>query len=181
MYIWTAINIDDQLKGLKHHVQRVEKQWGFKNSTLTLPFHISLKISFEVSDTIYPNIIKTLYDYYKALEPFDIEVAGIEIENMIVWIRMKENPVLKRIHEELDQILMEKHGIMRHEYDLDFKFHTTLFLDADEKKISEAYGKIESVNLPSRLHAKELIIGESKTGEVGTYRVTHNIELERQK
>ena len=179
MYVWTAINIDDQLNEIKTQAQVIEQDMNFANSAFTLPSHISLKISFPVDEAAYPSLIQTLLDYYKTLKPFTVEVSGIEMEGTIVWIRMKENDTLCRIHQELDQILQEKYNIVPHQFDLDFKFHSTLFLDSDKEKISSAYNQIKNVSLPLSLCADKLIIGASASGDIGTYRVTHNISLSK--
>lgn len=177
MYIWTAIDVDNQLEEIKKQAQGVEKEIGFEHSAFALPSHISLKISFAVDDASYPCVIQTLLDYYQTINPFSIEVTGIEIEGTIVWIRIKENEILHRIHKDLDQILMKKHTVQPHRFDLDFKFHSTLFLDSNKDKIAMAYNRIKDVKLPLSLCANKLIIGASHSGEVGTYSVTHNIEL----
>lgn len=177
MYIWTGINVDSQLADLKSQVKAVEESIGFDNSNFTLPFHISLKISFEVDGGIYLDVVNTIIEYYKTLTPFDIAVSGIEIENIIVWIRMKESEITNKIHDDLDRILMEKYGVPRHEYDLDYKFHTTLFMDSDEEKIFSAYREIKDIKIPSTLHVDSFLIGASETGALGTYKVTHNIKI----
>ena len=177
MYVWTAINIDDQLNEIKAQAQVIEQKMNFANSAFTLPSHISLKISFFVDDKIYPCVLQTLLDYYKTAKPFSVDVNDIEIEDTIVWIRIKENDTLRHIHKELDRILQEKHNILPHKFDLDFKFHSTLFLDSDKEKISAAYDQIKNVVLPLSLCADKLIIGASASGDIGTYRVTHNIDL----
>lgn len=177
MYVWTAINIDDQLNEIKAQAQVIEQKMNFANSAFTLPSHISLKISFFVDDKIYPCVLQTLLDYYKTVKPFSVDVNDIEIEDTIVWIRIKENDTLRQIHKELDRILQEKYNILPHKFDLNFKFHSTLFLDSDKEKISAAYDQIKNVELPLSLCAHKLVIGASASGDIGTYRVTHNIDL----
>ncbi len=177
MYIWTAIDIDNQLNNILPTAKEIEQNLAFKNSAFTLPFHISLKISFWIEDSDYLSVIKTLTAYYKTLSPFEIKIKGIEIENNIVWIKMDENGALNKIHNELDQLLMQKHGVSRHAFDLDFKFHTTLFLDDDSNKILTAFNQIKNLKLPSSLRANKFIIGSSKTGKIGSYKVTNSVDL----
>lgn len=177
MYVWTAIDVDCQLEKIKNQIQLIETRLETKNPALTLPFHVSLKISFGVDDAVYPEIEQTILNYYKSVRPFEIEVDDIEIENTILWIRMKENPSLRQIHEDLDHILSEKYGISRHTYDLDFKFHATLFLDPDKEKVLAVYEQIKGTVLPSSLHARNMILGTSESGAPGTYHVTHRIEI----
>lgn len=177
MYVWTAINIDNQLQEIKALAQKIEKEIGFESSALTLPSHVSLKISFSVNDADYPHVIETLLDYYKTVKPFWIDVECIEIENNIVWIRMNENSMLNQIHKDLDRILFEKHDIVPHPFDLDFKFHSTLFLDSKKEKIEMAYNRIKDAKFPLSLCADKFIIGKSPSGKIGTYHVTHTIDL----
>lgn len=177
MYVWTAIDLENQLKELRPRAQAVERELSLPSSALTLPFHISLKISFEVRDEIYPYVMDTLLSYFQTVKPFDVQVSGIEIENAIVWIRMKENTALRQIHADLDRILLERHNVEPHPFDLDFKFHTTLFLDSDEQKISEAYRRIKDIPIPNVLRANSLLIGTSESGAIGTYHVTHRIGM----
>lgn len=177
MHLWTAINIDGQLEEVKKKARCIEQEIGFKSSAFDLPSHISLKISFPVDSNAEARVIETILAYYKTLKPFSVDVKGIEVEGTIVWIRIKENAILDSIHKELDRILSEKHGITPHPFDLDFKFHSTLFLDPDKEKIATAYNKIKKIEIPSSLRAGELIIGASPSGEIGTYSVIRTVAL----
>ncbi len=177
MYVWTAVNVDGQLEEIKKEAQRIEKEIGFENSAFDLPSHISLKISFPVDAADEARVVETILAYYKTLKPFSVHVAGIEVEDTIVWIRIEETDVLHKIHSDLDEILLEKHGITPHRFDLDFKFHSTLFLDSDKEKIISAYNQVKDSEIPSLLCANQLIIGTSQSGKIGTYRVTHSVDL----
>ncbi len=177
MYVWTAINVDGQLEEIKKKARYIEKEIGFENSAFDLPSHISLKISFPVDVAAEARVIETILAYYKTLKPFSVDVKGIEVEGTIVWIRIKENAILNRIHNDLDRILFEKHGITPHPFDLDFKFHSTLFLDPSKEKIATAYNKIKKIEIPSSLRANQLIIGASPSGEIGTYSVIRTVAL----
>ena len=52
MFIWTGIDVDEQLAGIRDRVRQLEKEQGVTNSNLTLPFHISLKILIFVRKSI---------------------------------------------------------------------------------------------------------------------------------
>ena len=43
MYIWIAIDVDDQVRELRSDAEKYVKEHLLTSSTLTLPFHISLK------------------------------------------------------------------------------------------------------------------------------------------
>ncbi len=177
MYIWVGINVDEQLSDIKSAAYRAEKEIGFENSNFTLPFHISLKISFPVGDDIYAEVIASIEEFYKSLEPISVNVRGIENEGVIVWIRMCESEELNRIHDCLNNMLKEKFGVGLHEYDTDYKFHTTLFMENDKNKIDRAYDTVKGVELPSRLLLNKFVIGTSETGALGTYSIYKTVEL----
>lgn len=177
MYIWTAIDVHDQLSHLTAEVSEAERSLGMEQSALTLPFHVSLKISFSVDNAIAPAVTDSILTYYRTIKPFPIEVEGIEREGSIVWIRMKETDTLRRIHGDLDRILADTYGVSPHVFDGDFKFHTTLFLELREDVLTEALARVADAPLPSTLVAERFIIGASESGGVGTYRVTHRLDV----
>ena len=172
MVFWTGIDVDTQLPGLAEAVAETERKLQPVHSALTLPFHISLKISFAVTPEQEAAVRKTLREFYAGFESFEIPVRGVEVQDTIVWIRMKECPELVRLKEELNALLLARFGIPLHEYDIDHLFHVTLFLDDDREKVQEAWEMLRDVSLPERLQAKVVLTGGSETGELGTYRVT---------
>ena len=177
MYIWIGIDVNDQLEALRSRGKEIEDKIGFSNSCYTLPYHISLKISFEVDNDIYSQVIMDILNYYNTINPFELDVRGIENEGTIAWIRMKENHILNQIHDDLDLLLLNKYGIPRHEYDLDYKFHTTLFMDSNSEKVMMAYDQIKGFELPKTLMVNKMLIGSSETGALGTFKITHNVKI----
>ena len=177
MYIWVGIDVDDQLEDIKCAAYEAEKEIGFQNSNFTLPLHISLKISFPVDDGIYLDVVQVLTEYFKALSPFEIDVKGIENETSIIWIRMSHNEVLNKIHDKLNSMLLDSYGVGLHEYDMDYKFHTTLFMENNDEKIGFAYDKVKNVKIPEKLIANKFVIGISDTGALGTYRVFRTVQV----
>lgn len=111
MYIWIGINVDNQLKKIKEQSFAIEKKLGFKNSNFTLPLHISLKISFEVEDSVYSSVIQTITEYYQKLNAFEVDVKGIEKHEIIIWIRMLSNEIINKIHDDLNEILKNKFNV----------------------------------------------------------------------
>lgn len=173
-YIWLGINVDEQLSFLWEPVRAIEQRVKVSNP-LSLPFHISLKISFPVDSNRAEEVSEAVEAYYRSLSPFTIPVKGIEHHDNIVWIRMAENEVLNRIHNELNVLLEEKFGVGLHEYDRDYLFHTTLFMDEDSAKMEAAFQVIKDTSLPTVLEGREFLIGCSDSGELGTYRVVKRI------
>jgi 2'-5' RNA ligase len=177
MYIWVGVDVENQLLEVKEKTMEVEKKLGFANSNFTLPLHISLKISFKVDDNIYQKVINKITTYYRSLKPFEVEVKDIENFNTIVWIRMVNNKMIDQIHDDLNKMLFKEYNVGLHQYDLDYAFHTTLFMDNDTVKVNKAYEMIKDVKLPSKLMINKFVVGTSKDGSLGSYAVVDTVEL----
>lgn len=177
MYIWIGIDVSQKLKELKRKVEEVYKEMNYNNTIINLPYHISLKISFEANSNKVDDIINDLADYFSSLKPFSIETKAIENEKVICWIRFKENSEILRIKKEVNDLLNSKYQVPLHEYDLDFIFHTTLFMDLDKDKVSMFYEKIkkETSLVPLKLELRRFLIGTSTNGEPGTYVIVREI------
>lgn len=177
MFIWVGINVEEQLKETRMAVDRVFERIDISNVTCQLPLHISLKISFEIKNEVFDSVLNDIIDIYNAQKPFEIKVKGIEKHENIVWIRMYSNEDLEALATSLNVMLHDKYGVPLHEYDLDFIFHTTLFMDDDAEKINAAHNLLGDLTLPKTLTANTFVIGKSETGENGTYRVYRTIEV----
>lgn len=177
MYIWLAIDVNEQLNSLRKNTTKVTEKLNSLNGALTLPFHISLRISFPVDGAISGAVIDRIHQYYLTLSPFVIAVQGIEKNGNVVWIKMAENDVLKKIHTDLVDILLKEYGVQPHAFDSSFIFHATLFMDKNVSKVDEAYSLLRQENLPAKLIADKLVIGCSETGRPGEYRVVKEFEL----
>ena len=171
MFVWVGINVEDQLKETRMAVDGVFEKIDISNVTCQLPLHISLKISFEIENELFDSVLNDITSIYEAQKPFKIGVKGIEKHENIMWIRMYSNAEIEALATKLNMMLKEKYGIPLHEYDLDFIFHTTLFMDDDREKINTAYTLLGDLVLPETLVANTFVIGTSETGKNGTYRV----------
>ena len=172
MYIWVGIDVDSQLQDIKQKGLAVEKEIGFALSNFNMPLHISLKISFEVPDRKYGSISHDILNLFKNTGAFDIPVKSIENEGCIAWIRMGECPKLKKLSIKLNNMLLERYGIPLHEYDTDYKFHTTLFIEQDTEMVRRGYEALKNCPLPATLRANRFAIGTSDEGKPGTYKVS---------
>ncbi len=171
MYLWLGINVDQQLSEVKERVKDIEQKLNFSHSNFTLPFHISLKMSFPIEDNCFEMITNDIQKIYQNIHPFNVEVQGIEYKDTICWIKMKENKNLDEIHDLLNEFLLKKYSIPLHEYDLDYQFHTTLFMDDDSAKVKQAYQFIKDAHVEKVLKINKMIIGGSMSGTLGTYKV----------
>ena len=171
MFVWVGINIEEQLKETRKAVDGVFEKIDISNVTCQLPLHISLKISFNIENELFESILNDIVSIYSEQKPFEIEIKGIEKHENIMWIRMYSNEDLEVLATSLNIMLKEKYSIPLHEYDLDFIFHTTLFMDDDAEKINAAHTLLGDLDLPKNLVANKFVVGKSETGENGTYRV----------
>lgn len=174
MYIWVGIDVDGQLTDVRERAAAVERRIGAEHSCYTLPMHVSLKMSFAVGDEAAA-VISDLERYFAAQKPFTMRVRGIECEGPIVWIRMERSAKLDLLHDELNSMLLERYGVGLHEYDTDYKFHTTLYMGNSEDRVRTAYESLLDIPLPKALTASRFVIGTSADGALGTYSVIKTI------
>jgi 2'-5' RNA ligase len=177
MYIWIGIDVDGQLCEIKQKALEIDRDFNFENSCFTLPLHISLKMSFPMSGDNFQSVVYDIASYFESTAPFEISLKGIEAYENIVWIRMINNEEINKIHDDLNDMLLSKYGVGLHEYDLDYKFHTTLFMSDDEDKIKTAYEEIKDTSLPDTLKINRFLIGTSNSGKLGTYSVFKEITV----
>ncbi len=171
MQLFIAFNAEDQLRYLRDSINSVGSSLNIISSKYYLPFHISLKNNFTVSRELLDEVIITLDKYVSKLRQNYVRVKGIEYSNNIVWLRMRHNIYLRKIHHDLDRILKRKFNIIRHRFDLDYKFHVTLFMDDNISKINEAYIRIKDIGTPKKIELNKIFIGLSDYGEIGSYKV----------
>lgn len=177
MYIWTAIDVDSQLKELRRKVYKVTDSLNCANSALTLPLHISLRMSFPADDLVCEEIIEYIARYLESLPPFAVEVQGIENFGNIVWLKIKTSPRLQEIHNRLVDSLLQKYGTGMHMFDSDFMYHVSLFINDDPAKVSRAYTALSSEPVPANLTANRFVIGISRSGKAGEYYAAREITL----
>lgn len=177
MYIWLGIDVNDQLGCVGEAAKDIEGKLGFENSNFTLPLHISLKMSFQVSAEKYDLVIRDICDVFSSTEEFSLDVQGIENEISIIWIMMERNTSIDSLHDRLNDMLLMKYGVPLHEYDCDYKFHTTLFMDSDTEKMEKAYEMISESYVPSKLKINKFLVGASETGDLGTFKIIKEIKV----
>lgn len=177
MYIWVAIDVNEQVSKLREVAENYMNEQGLSSTTFTLPFHISLKISFQIPDDKFEDAVSDIREFYKSLKPFEIKTKGIERAGSIVWIAMQYSNELVDIHKELDEMMFKKYGVVQHDFDKDFQFHTSVLALNNEVDTLKAYDAIKDNDIPKTLRAESFIIGSSAEGLAGTYSVIEEVEL----
>ncbi len=175
MYLWFGIDLNEQLTEVREQIAIAESIVPPAHSALTLPLHISLKISFYAPAHLVEPIKKRVLAYFETLTPFLIETAGVQREGNIVWLRYQPHATLTSIQKTLGAFLLEEFGVPQHPYDLDFKFHTTLYLDDDSERVDKAEETLLHIPYPPRVLANRFCIGVSDDGSLGTYSVVETV------
>ena len=177
MFVWVAVDTEKQLCKIKENALYACRDLCLEKYVPNLPFHVSLKISFFIEDEKAEEVISFLKNYFSKQNAFEITPIGFKCENGIIWIEMLKSPTLCKLHEELDDLLLKTFNVLPHEFDLQFKFHTTLFYGAPTDKLQTAIDKLLNVKLPNKIWVDTFIIGTSKTGEAGTYGILDTIKV----
>lgn len=174
MYIWTAIDLEDQLCDLRSAAERASDKASAFNPALSLPFHISLKISCNIPDESVDRAVDIITEYFSGIRHFKIKPIEIQREGGIVWIRHEESNELADVHRWLVRLFEKGFGVPPHEFDLDFAYHTTLFY-GDEVDAEKAYDMLKNTPLPESLVCRSYLIGSSRSGKAGEYRVDKRV------
>ena len=108
---------------------------------------------------------------------FYVNLSAIEQFGNILWIPVQENANLHRLHQMLDQQLQQHFGIAQHQFDREFRFHSTLFMDPDSEKIRKLHGLLKGTPLPENLAIDTFLLGISPDGSPGSYQVVRIIKF----
>ena len=177
MYVWLAIDINDQLKNIRDKIAKISNKLNVDNLALTLPLHVSLLISFPIDDLIFESIVKRIGEYYSNLAQFTLKTRKIAKCDNIVWLLIKGNRKLKKIHSDLLRLLQKEYRIHPTDMDLKFLFHSTLFMNNDKSKVDDVYNCLKNEAIPNKLLANKLLIGCSKTGRAGDFEIVKEFLL----
>lgn len=170
MFIWCAIDLDRQLGKIRKSAEEASNTLGVGNPALTLPLHISLKISCEIEDSRFDEAVKLISAHFSGIRPFEITPIGIERCGGVVWIRHEESEELSALHKWLVNLFKENYGVIPHQFDLEFAYHSSLYV-GDEADAEQAYEMLKDEPIPCRLIADKFVIGCSESGRAGEYKV----------
>ncbi len=174
IYVWCAVDLNRQLKDQREAAEGVGEELGVSNPALTLPLHISLKISCRIGRSRVKKAVKTIGKRLSKSVHLEIKPLCIERCGGVVWIRHEESPQLKALHEWLVRLFKTRYGVTPHEFDLDFAYHSSLFV-GDEVTSEAAYELLRDIPLPERLIADGFVIGISESGKAGEYKVVQSV------
>lgn len=176
MYIWIGCKLpEDFEQQLRRHCLQLNEAIGLDTTAFALPQHISLKISFCTDRWV--DILAYLEQYLSQQAPFVVEIQPPEPMAHILWLPVTENPVLQKLHRQLDTQLEERFGIQQHEFDKCFQFHSTLFMDTDTGKLDRMRHALLPFPIAGTMMVDTFLLGVSETGTPGSYRVLREIRV----
>lgn len=176
MYLWVGCKLpEDFEQEVRSHCLLLNQQIGLDAVAFELPQHISLKISFQTDKP--EDVLADLENFLALQKPFDVQIMAAEQERNILWLPVAENETLNHLHAELDARLESRFGIPQHEFDKCFKFHSTLFMDADIEKISQMCAMLKHYPFARKLTVDTFLLGISETGKPGTCRIVRHIKV----
>ena len=177
MFIWVAVDLNKQLKTVRNIAINLNKKYGLNDLALLLPQHLSLKISFFVPDEKANLAIEFLQNYLKKQKPFSLTAQGFESQSGIVWLKFNATKTLKKMHNELDALMLENFNVKQHEFDLNFAYHSTLFINLNGEQANAVMHDLKEQPFLKNVNANAFIIGTSHTGKAGTYSVIKTISV----
>lgn len=176
MQIWSGLIVDDGLESLKNRAIALENELGI-DTLFDFPMHISTKISFKTEDENYEEIVRYLIQTYSSVSEFDVPLSGIEGYDEIVWLRAGESDELERLSRKINSELAERFGVPLHEYDNDYKFHSTLCMGNAPEKTRAFYEGIKNHPFPEKLAVKRAAIALSESGRTHEFKIVETIKL----
>lgn len=177
MYIWLSLNVDKYFNNMKMAVKKVKQKLQISYGDEKLPWHISLKMPFLVTNGEEESIINDIEKIYSTLSPIVLKIKSLEYLNNILWIRYYDDEKLKYIGRSINEMLKNKYNISYHEYDLDYKYHTTLFMNDNVNIIIEGYEALKNELLPEEIYIDKLFIGYSLDGKSDTWKILKEIKI----
>lgn len=182
MYLWIGLGIEKTEEKRIRAYCRQENREGADESAFLLPQHISLKCSFPTEH--WEAIIGDLKNCFRQLPGFTLEAEALQQIPGILWLRIRETPALRDLHNALNDRLLQKFSIGLSGFDGDdFAFHSTLFQDpAHPEKIRSLFQRMGTVPFYSKeIPVDRIYFGISPSGKAGTYQVVDSIALKEER
>lgn len=176
MYIWIGCALPKAFESdIRNRCLALNRDIGLNTDPFLLPQHISLKISFDAGEML-DQILDWLCGVLSKQSQFYVNLLPAEKMGSILWLPAADNPCLNQLHQMLDSELLERFGIPQHPFDKAFRFHSTLFMDSDEEKLSRMAALLKSLSFPQPLLVDTFLLGVSPDGTGGSYRVIKEIQ-----
>lgn len=177
MYIWTAIDIDDQMTEFRQQVKAVAEEYGLSLLSFKYPQHISLRISFEISEEHFNKALDDIRKYLRTIKPFEIKTLNFERKRTFAFIHIEETEVLRQMHDYLCNFMQTQYNVQLHPFDEFYIFHTNVIIDEDYALLKKAFPDIENIPYPEKIKVNKFIIGCSNDGEADSFSVIEEVNI----
>lgn len=159
MKIGFAVLLDDKSHNFARQVElelcdKFGLCWGLKQSP-----HITIKAPF-TAQKLAP-FVKYLENVAKTCKPFDIELNGFNyFWQKVIFLDVKENPTLKKLHLKVLDDMEKKFKIEQHEFEgKNIKFHSTIALgDVTKARLRKAKEYLKKYKPTFKFKTKTLAI-----------------------
>jgi len=176
VYIWIGCAVPEAVAApMRAYCLACNTDLELSTVAFRLPQHISLKISFSVPDP--EPVLDYLEDVLSGEPQFTAGFTEISRLGNILWCSVGENPCLRKLHQKLDALLQTYWGIPPHPFDLDFQFHSTLFMDSDEVKLGHMLARLRDYPLAAAFPVSTCLLGVSPDGRPGSYQVVRKFNF----
>lgn len=155
MRVYIAIDFENQVKDYFDKITcSIKKHFTHGSFTRKNNLHMTIRFIGEVDDVEIDKIKRVLDKVVENISPFELQLSNLGIftrkKTNILWIGLKENPVLSHIHKELATLLKEEKIRF---YDKIFMPHITLGrrveLTSDSTNLNNLI-EFEKINIPVR-------------------------------
>lgn len=177
MFIWTAIDIDDQMKDFRQQIKAVAEEYGLSLVSLKYPQHILLRIFFEVSEENFNQALEDIRRYLRTIKPFEVRTQEFERKRTFAFIHIEEIKELTEMHDYLCSFMHAKYGVKLHPFDEFFIYHTNVLIDEDYALLKKAFPKMETIPYPETLKVNKFVVGCSNTGEIDSFTIIDKIDI----
>lgn len=178
MYFWIAALLPESSeKHIRDVCLPLIRAEDISNTAFLLTQHISLKISFWADDKDAQAIKEYLTFFFQRQTPFKIITDKVESQGEILWLKIKDNPQLERLHEELTEGLENSFKILPHKFDHSFIYHTTIAIDKRKEKIAWLFNQVKDKWQEKEVLISSFVIGTSPDGELNTWKEVRKISV----
>lgn len=179
MYLWIGLgfSIEDE-NTVREYCKKINTEYKVNEQSFTFPQHISLKQSFMTDK--YNEIINDLKSYFQNSNEMKINISSVGTIPGVIWLEISEDPILRKYHNDILKILKDNYQVDGIGFDGDnFKFHSTLFQNVDNKDtIEKLFNSIDKQLFENKkIVANKICFGLSKIGKVGTFKLVDEIKL----
>ena len=175
MFLWVACDIAEAFADIRSICREQNRAVGLSETALSLPPHISLKISFPIAESEVETAVERLAALLRTRSPFSVKTTGMERMEETLWVAFEPNDALTALHAELDALVESEFGVSPHPFDRAFCFHSTLFQDADTAKLTQMAVRLADLPIPPTVTVSHFFIGCSPSGKAGEYTVCKRI------